>query len=325
MSKSIIVMWIEPRFLDDRAHAVLTSSTSKYRLLITEDIDDVLRHASEVDVVLGDFPRQYLSKLPNLKWFQQFGTGVEWLQTHPELIDSRFVLTNCSDGHFDVVADHLMALLLSQTRSIPAFARHQQNRHWQPTSLTDCDTLFTLKDKKVLLVGVGSVGCAIAKRLNAFGARVTGMRREASAPQEYIEAIYPLSALTDRVKDANIVISCLPKTAATDGLFDAQIFKNMRKPAFFFNIGRGNAVDEQALVRALENADLNGAAIDVAQHEPITADSPLWSAPNLLITPHVGGTYNEVTQAWCDVAIDNLQRYLAQQPLRNKVDKKRGY
>lgn len=319
-----LVMWIERRFLNEQALNVL-NSTSKYRLFITTDIGDVLSHSNEIEVVLGDFPRQYLSHLPNLKWFQQFGTGVEWLQSHLELIDAPFNLTNCSDGHFDVVADHLMALLLSQTRSIPTFAQHQKNRHWQSTSLTDCDTLFTLKDKKVLLVGVGSVGGAIAKRLNAFGARVIGMRREASAPQEYIEAIYPLSELTDRVTEANIVISCLPKTAATDGLFNAQVFRNMQKPAFFFNIGRGNAVDEHALVIALESAELNGAAIDVAQHEPIAADSPLWSAPNLLITPHVGGTFNEVIQAWCDVAIDNLQRYLAQQPLRNKVDKKLGY
>ncbi|MBU2879908.1 MULTISPECIES: D-2-hydroxyacid dehydrogenase [Aliiglaciecola] len=323
MSK--IIMWIEDRFMDAQSHNTLMKYAGKREVLVTTDIEKIHKHINEIEIVLGDFPREYLSLLPNLKWFQQFGTGVEWLQNQPDLVHRPFLLTNCSDGHFDVVADHLMALLLGVLRGIPTAVRNQQKASWQQISLAECDSLFQIRGKTVLLVGLGSVGIAIATRLKAFGAYVIGIRRDPSKTNVNVDEVYPLADLNQVALKANIVVSCLPRTTQTNHLFDSRFFACMKKPAFFFNIGRGNAVNEDELANALTTGVLFGAGIDVCTQEPLSKDSPLWTLDNLLITPHLGGTYDQVIEAWRDVALENLQRYTTEQPLRNQVTKISGY
>lgn len=321
----ILLMWIDDVFMGTKSRCALDQFAGAYNVMLTTDIQQVLQCANDIEVVLGDFPRQELSSLPNLRWFQQFGTGVEWLQDYPELVHKPFLLTNCSDGHFDVVADHLMALLLGVLRGIPAAVRNQQQANWQQMSLTECDSLFQIRGKTVLIVGLGSVGIAIAARLKAFGAHVIGIRRNPSKVTDYVDEVYSLSHLNEMAKVANIVVSCLPRTTQTYHLFDRQFFACMRKPAFFFNIGRGNAVNEDDLANALSTGILDGAGIDVCTQEPLKKNSPLWALDNLLITPHIGGTYDQVIDTWRDVALDNLQRYTTEQPLRNLVTKASGY
>lgn len=321
----IVLMWIDEMFMDAKSRQTLIQHAGSYQVLITTNMQQVLQCAEDIAVVLGDFPRQELTSLPKLRWFQQFGTGVEWLQNHPELVHKPFLLTNCSDGHFDVVADHLMALLLGVLRGIPTAVRNQQQASWQQISLAECDSLFQIRGKTVLIVGLGSVGIAIAARLKAFGAHVIGIRRDPSKTTANVDEVYPLADLNQVAKKANIVVSCLPRTTQTNHLFDSRFFACMKKPAFFFNIGRGNAVNEDELANALATGVLFGAGIDVCTQEPLSKDSPLWTLDNLLITPHLGGTYDQVIETWRDVALDNLQRYTTEQPLRNQVTKVSGY
>lgn len=320
-----LLMWIDEKFMDPLSYEKLHQYVDEDKTLVTTDIDEVIKHKSSIEMVLGDFPRRHLSILPKLLWFQQFGTGVEWLNEQPHLVDCPFILTNCSDGHHDVVADHLMALLLSITRGIPTFVSSQNKSHWLKTSLTDCDSLFQIRGKTVLIVGVGSVGLAIANRLKPFGVNIIGVRKNADKKVENIDKIFPVDELTIAAKQADIVISCLPRTTQTTHLFDKDFFESIKKPSFFFNIGRGNAVNETALVNALTNGTLKGAGIDVTIEEPLNNNSPLWTAPNLLITPHVGGTYDGVINTWRDVALDNLHRYQTGKELRNIVNKLSGY
>ena len=321
----ILLMWIDDVFMDTKSRSTLEQYARAYNVMLTTDMQQVLQCANDIEVVLGDFPRQELSSLPNLRWFQQFGTGVEWLQDYPELVHKPFLLTNCSVGHFDVVADHLMALMLGVLRGIPTAVRNQQQAYWQQTSLTECNSLFQIRGKTVLIVGLGSVGIAIAARLKAFGAHVIGIRRDPTKASDNVDEVYPLDKLNEVAKVANIVVSCLPRTTQTYHLFDSHFFACMKKPAFFFNIGRGNAVNEDDLANALSTGILDGAGIDVCTQEPLEKDSPLWALDNLLITPHIGGTYDQVIDTWRDVALDNLQRYTTEQPLRNQVTKASGY
>ncbi|MCI2285268.1 D-2-hydroxyacid dehydrogenase [Colwellia sp. MSW7] len=320
-----ILMWIDNKFMDKAANIKLHEYLGNKEVLITTDINIVLENAADIDIVLGDFPREQLASLPKLLWFQQFGTGVEWLSNHPYLVKAPFLLTNCSDDHHDVVADHLMALVLSITRSIPQFVTGRRKNQWLQTSLTDCDNLFQLRGKTVLVVGLGSVGLAIINRLLPFGVNIIGVRKNISKSVKNVSKLYSIDELGIAAQQANIVITCLPRTDETTHLFNDAFFEAMPKPGFFFNIGRGNAVDETALVNALTTGKLNGAAIDVTIEEPLNNESPLWTAPNLLITPHVGGTYNDVMKTWRDVALDNLVLYQQGAQLRNVVDKQLGY
>lgn len=320
-----ILMWIDNKFMDKAANIKLHEYAGNREVIITTDINIVQENAADIDIVLGDFPREYLASLPKLIWFQQFGTGVEWLSNHPYLVKAPFLLTNCSDDHHDVVADHLMALVLSITRGIPQFVSSQRKNQWQQTSLTDCDSLFQLRGKTVLLVGLGSVGLAIINRLLPFGVNIIGVRKNIAKNVQHVNKIYSVADLNTAAKEADIAISCLPRTDETTHLFNQDFFKAMKKPSFFFNIGRGNAVDETALVNALTTGVLKGAGIDVTIEEPLNKNAPLWSTPNLLITPHVGGTYNDVMKTWRDVALDNLALYQQDAPLRNVVNKQLGY
>ncbi|WP_077338522.1 D-2-hydroxyacid dehydrogenase [Pseudocolwellia agarivorans] len=320
-----LLMWIDAKFMDTAANIKLHEYAGNRDVLITTDINLVLENASDIDIVLGDFPREHLALLPKLIWFQQFGTGVEWLISHPYLIKAPFLLTNCSDDHHDVVADHLMALVLSITRGIPQFVNSQSKKQWQQTSLTNCDNLFQLRGKTVLVVGLGSVGLAIINRLLPFGVNIIGVRKNINKSVKNVSKLYSIDELGIAAQQANIVITCLPRTDETTHLFNDAFFEAMPKPGFFFNIGRGNAVNETALVNALATGKLNGAAIDVTIEEPLNKESPLWTAPNLLITPHVGGTYNDVMKTWRDVALDNLALYQQGNELRNVVDKASGY
>ena len=323
MSK--IIMWIEDRFMDTQSHNKLMESAGNNDVLITTDIEKIHKHANEIEIVLGDFPRECLSMLPNLKWFQQFGTGVEWLFNHPELKQQPFILTNCSDGHHDVVADHLMAMLLSTVRDIPSYVKSQSKSTWQHTSLTDCSSLFQLRGKTVLVIGLGSVGLAIIKRIKPFGVNIIGVRKNKNEAVEGVSKIYGVDELHLAAQQAEITVSTLPRTEQTTHIFGRDFFHSMKKPSFFFNIGRGNSVDESSLIEALNSGILNGAAIDVTAEEPLNSTSLLWSAKNLLITPHIGGTYDEVIHTWRNVALDNLQLYMSGDTLRNLVNKNQGY
>jgi len=320
-----LLMWIDSSLMDTAANFQLHEYAGNRDVLITTDIDLVLKSAAEIDIVLGNFPREHLSSLPKLIWFQQFGTGVEWLSEHPYLIKAPFVLTNCSDDHHDVVADHLMALMLSVTRNIPQFVNSQSKNQWQSTSLTECKNLFQLRGKTVLVVGLGSVGLAIIKRLVPFGVKIIGVRKNITKSVEHVSKLFNVDELNIAAKEANIVVSSLPKTAETSDLFNEAFFNALASPSFFFNIGRGNAVNETALINALETGQLNGAGIDVTIEEPLNKESSFWTTPNLLITPHVGGTYNDVMKTWRDIALDNLRLYQEGKELRNVVDKKSGY
>lgn len=323
MSK--IIMWIEERFMDTQSHNKLMESAGNNDVLITTDIEKIHKHANEIEIVLGDFPRECLSMLPNLKWFQQFGTGVEWLFNHPELKQQPFILTNCSDGHHDVVADHLMAMLLSTVRDIPSYVKSQSKSTWQHTSLTDCSSLFQLRGKTVLVIGLGSVGLAIIKRLKPFGVNIIGVRKNKNEAVEGVSKIYGVNELHLAAQQAEITVSTLPRTDQTTHIFGRDFFHSMKKPSFFFNIGRGSSVDESSLIEALNSGILNGAAIDVTAEEPLNKNSLLWSAKNLLITPHIGGTYDEVIHTWRNVALDNLRLYMSGDTLRNLVNKNQGY
>lgn len=324
MTQKVLLFWLSEAYIDERTVSVVKQYGGGRRILFSTDIAEVLSVAEHIDIVLGRIPLNHLKDLPNLQWFQQFGTGVEWLREHPETVTAPFVLTNCSDGHCQVVADHFFALLLSIARDIPRSVRAQDKQQWD-RPVIDSPSLFCLSGKTMLIVGLGSIGSEIIKRGTAFAMRVTGVRRDVNKTIPGLAALYSIDQLYQAASEADIVVACLPNTTHTDQLFDAGFFQSMKNSAYFFNVGRGTTVDEPALAQALQQQQISGAGLDVFDSEPLDASSILWQAPNLLITPHTGGHYRDVIATWRDVGLDNLQRYDQGLPLRNIVDKSIGY
>ncbi|MEM9159728.1 MAG: D-2-hydroxyacid dehydrogenase, partial [Verrucomicrobiota bacterium] len=280
--------------------------------------------AQEVEIAVGGVPHDYLSACPNLVWYQQFGSGVDWLRDHPKAIAHPFVLTNCSDNHCHVLADHAFALILSFSREIPRFSQLQTKGRWdRPLDYTS--GRFELRGKTMLVVGLGSIGLEIVKRARAFGLRLIGLRGNPEKAVRDVENIFCSSELDTAVSEADLIVNTLPHTKETHHLFDNSAFAAAKKGAYFFNVGRGGTVDEAALINALSNGQLAGAGLDVFEVEPLPESSPLWQMKNVLITPHTGGSHDRLHDNWFEVIFDNLERRRQNRELRNVVDKSKGY
>jgi phosphoglycerate dehydrogenase-like enzyme len=177
----------------------------------------------------------------------------------------------------------------------------------------------------VLIAGVGPIGRAVARACSTFGMRVRGLGRTARRGDEAFDTIHGLDELVEALPWADYVVDTLPATPQTHHAFGAEAFAAMNPWTRFVNVGRGSTVDERALADALREGTLGGAALDVFEEEPLPASSPLWSMPGVIVSPHMSGDAAGWQEAVVELFIENLERYLTGRPLRNVVDKARGY
>jgi phosphoglycerate dehydrogenase-like enzyme len=246
----------------------------------------------------------------DLTWIQSASAGVDGL-LFPELVDSDVVVTNAR-GVFDAaVAEHTLGLLLVFAKGFPGMLERQRRHEWRSR-----DTEL-LAGKRLLVVGAGPIGHSIGRLAGAVGMARPG--------NEVFRAILGADELADACGWADFIVNVLPSTPETRRAFDEIAFAAMKPTARFVNVGRGATVDQEALVRALEEGRLRGAALDVFEDEPLPADSRLWDLPNAIVSPHAAGTFAGWREAVVELFVENLERYLTGRPLRNVVDKLRGY
>jgi D-2-hydroxyacid dehydrogenase (NADP+) len=242
------------------------------------------------------------------------------------LRDSGIMVTNPS-GIFSVpMAEHTMGLLLALARNFPDSVRGQDRAKWAQQEIWDKPQHLTeLNGKVLLIVGYGSIGREVAKRAKAFDMKVWGVTRSGSGEHTHVEKLFSAPQLQEALPAADYVLICAPETAQTKHLLGATEIAKMKRGARLINIGRGSLLDEAALVRALESGALGGAALDVAQTEPLPAESPLWKAPNLFITPHTSGISDRLWGRQAAILIELLERWFDGRELFNRVDFSRGY
>lgn len=293
------------------AHVVITNREEEIEALL----DDIV-------IAAGHFPSRFISRAPRLRWYQQWGAGVDWLMRHPEIATLDFLLTNASGVHAIPISEHILALLLAFARGLPPATRAQQQHLWQRMENSG---LFELAGKTMLLVGVGAIGQRTAQLAAALDMRVLGVRRDPARTVPGIERMYGQQELENVLPEADFVVLTIPLTADTRGLIGARAFGKMKPSAYLINIGRGGTVDEPALIRALQSGQIAGAGLDVFASEPLPPDSPLWDMPNVIITAHYSGLTPHYNQRAMDIFIDNLERFIKGQPMRNVVDKILGY
>jgi len=289
-----------------------------------QSVEDHLRDA-EVIFTISLRPEQFASA-HNLRWIHAPTAAVHQL-LFPELTASEVVLTNSREVHGPVVAEHVLALIFALAKKIPQAALFQQKHEWgQEAIWKDGQHPREIAGATLGLIGVGSIGTRVAKMASALGMRVIAVREHAEKGRpEGVEAVYSPSALNDLLSRSDFVVLAAPLIAATQGLINAARLSVMKPSAYLINVGRGPQVDEAALVEALRNRQIAGAALDVFEREPLPADSPLWGAENLLITPHTAGLTEKLWHRHYELFSDNLRRYLTGQPLRYVVDKQTGY
>lgn len=259
-----------------------------------------------------------------LRWIHTPAAGVGSMLT-PELTASQVVVTNSRGVHAPPVAEHVVAVTLAWLRRLPEAARAQAAHRWAQNELAEPAPRL-LRDVTIGIVGLGAIGSEVARVASLLGARVVATRQRMDrTPPAGVAAVLPASSLDELLAQSDVVVLAAPLTHATRGLIGAAQVARMKHGALLVNVGRGRLVDEDALVAALRGRTLGGAALDVVAHEPLDPASPLWDLPNVFLTPHTAGLRADFWPVVTDLFADNLERFLAGQPLRNVVDKDAGY
>ena len=292
-------------------------------LAFADDVPSLLDALEGAGVLFAWRPRsamlsQAWERAGGLRWIQSASAGVDNI-LFPELAESHVVLTNARGVYEDAIAEYVLGLMLVFSKGLGVVLDRQRRRQWQHRETE------RLERKRVLVVGVGPIGRAIARTCSAVRMSVRGVGRSARPATEALAEIVSVEQLTDAVSSADYVVNALPSTDETYHVFDHAVFEAMNPWTRFVNVGRGRTVDEPALIRALESGGIGGAALDVFEEEPLPDESPLWTMPNVIVSPHMAGDAAGWREGVVELFVRNLERYLTGRPLLNVVDKLRGY
>ena len=288
-------------------------------------VEELARELDGADVLFAWRPNRNGPLLPpawshagSLKWIQSASAGVDGL-LFPELVDSYVVLTNAR-GVFDAaIAEYVVGLMLVFAKDLLGVLEGQRRREWRPGDTE------TLEGKRLLVTGIGPIGRRIGKAGRNLGMLVRGLGRTARPGDAVFGTIHGSDDLLEALGWADYVVNTLPATTETHHRFATEAFGAMNPWARFVNVGRGSTVDETALARALADGAISAAALDVFEEEPLPADSALWDMPNVVISPHKAGDFAGWREALVELFVENLERYLTGNPLRNVVDKRLGF
>jgi phosphoglycerate dehydrogenase-like enzyme len=304
-------------------------------LVQSHNVESIKQSAGEIEILAGWFDPAWLFEMPRLRWVQQWGAGADWLMRHPKLREADFILTNAVGVHAVQISEHVFAFMLALGRNLPNAIAAQKEHVWarvkHPTEALDTPnafssgSLFELAGSTLLLLGVGAIGERVAKLAKAFEMNTIGLRHNPEKTSPYIDKMVSPDRLHEVLAVADFVVNTLPFTDVTKHFLGAEELAVMKRSAYLINIGRGSTIDEPALIDALNNDIIAGAALDVFEQEPLPESSSLWTMPNVLITSHYAGATPRYHGRALKIFLDNLQRYQNGQPLRNVVDKQRGY
>ncbi len=263
--------------------------------------------------------RRLLPLMPRLRWLHVAGAGVD-SDLVPSVVEGDVIVTRTRGNHPRPMSEWVMMQILAVTKRLPEFMRAQTASEWRPL-----DVPYTISGRTLGIIGYGEIGQALAVRARAFGMRVVGLRRH-PRPAAELDACYGPAQLDTLLAESDYVALLTPLTPETRGLIGAAQLAAMKPTAWLINLARGEVTDEAALLRALQDGTLAGAALDVFTEEPLPATSPFWRLPNVLLTPHNAGVKDPAVAAMAvDQFLENLGRYARGEPPRNQVDKRAGY
>ena len=335
------VLWSAPEWLAERVQRDFPQIEVDHR----DTYDQVEDHIRDAEIFFGWSLRgDQFRVAKKLRWIHSTSAAVHQLMS-PELRASDVVVTNARSVHGPVVAEHAMALMFALAKCLPAAVRNQQQHVWAQEQIAYHHPHPTeLAGSTLGLIGYGSIGTEIARHAVALGMRVLVVRQhpdrknnalssQASAPGvgARVEGPLPgievvgLDRLDDVISQSDFLVLAAPLTEKTRHIINAERLARMKPGAFLINVSRGPLIDEAALLDALRNRRLGGAALDVFDHEPLPPDSPLWELDNLLITPHTAATSDKMWERHYTLIKENLRRYLAGERLLGLVDKQVGY
>ena len=279
-------------------------------------------HIGDYEVLFGHPVPALLRQASQLKWLCSDYAGVEKYLDDAVWSRPDCLLSNASGAYGPTISEHILMVLLMLLRRMPEYQADLCQRQW-----TFHTPIRSIIGSHVVMLGTGDIGSHTARRLKALGASVTGVCRSGRSKEPAFDRVVPIQELDSVLPSADALVMALPSTPETEGVLSRERIALLPERAYVVNVGRGSAIDQNALVEALMQRKLAGAALDVMTPEPLPADDPLWDCPNTIITPHVSG--NMSLGLTCDIDVDmfcaDLARYAAGEPLANLVDRIRGY
>lgn len=297
----------------EQIHAAAPRATIRY----FADQRTMEEHIDEADVIAGNVRPTGLARAARLQWLQSWAAGPNEV-LYPEMVASPVTVTCCKGNGAIPLAEHAMMLMLMLNRNAMRWIRAQDDHRWDRFPHPELNGLTCG------IIGLGHSGQDLALKAKAFHMRVLGVRRS-NTPTPNVDRLYPREQLHDVLGQSDFVVVTAPRTPETTGMLGEAEFHAMKQSAYFVCFSRGGIADDAALLRALREGWIAGAGIDAHAQEPLPSDSPFWSAPNTIITPHNGATTPKTRQRGVDIFVENLKRYTAGQPMLNVVDKHAGY
>jgi phosphoglycerate dehydrogenase-like enzyme len=315
--------WVMPRHFVDQ----LRREFPQHTFLDAWDRDTLRRLLPEADVAFTPFvDRDIFPSATRLRWVQSPAVGVGSLM-FPELLASDVVITSARGIRARAIAEHVLGVTIALARKLPAAIRAQTAHRWAQEELEGMSVdVRTLHGQRMGIVGLGSIGLEVAKIAAPFGFRVTAIRRRATEPPPLgVEDVWFPDRLHDLLAQSDVVVLAAPHTPQTKRLIGRHELDRIKPGAFLINIARGKLIDDDAVIDALRDGRLGGAALDVFTQEPLDPSSPYWDLPNVIITPHVSGALQDYWTPLVALFSENLRRFDRGQPLMNTVDKSAGY
>ncbi len=287
---------------------------------VTVIIDEnVLDAIPEIDILIaGKFDREIFEKAQRLQWVHALAAGVDRL-LFPEFVESDIVLTNSSGVHSVPISEHALGMMLTISRRLHESLKSQLRKEWKRPQPTE------LYGKTLGIIGFGSIGERIGQLGKGVGMHVLGLKRNVTYKTEHADELLPPDNLDTLLKRSDFVVIAVPLTEDTYHMICKRELQLMKETAYLINISRGKIICEKDLIEALKTKEIAGAGLDVFEEEPLPAESPLWEMGNVVLTPHYAGATPEYFNRAIDIFCDNLKRFLKGEPMKNVVDKKRGY
>jgi phosphoglycerate dehydrogenase-like enzyme len=297
----------------------LAEDEPRAKVVVAETIEEAQREIVDADAAFGGIKPQVLERAGQLRWLQAPQIAPPAGFYYPELVEHSVIATNFRGIFNEHIAAHIMAFVLAFARGLHVYIPRQLRREYRPEP-ADTGVVY-LPESTALIVGVGGIGAETAQKCAAFGMRVIGVdARRGDTPPDVAELHRP-DALDRLLPQADFVILTIPHTPETEGLFNADRFRLMKRSAFFINIGRGKTTKLHDLDHALRAGQIAGAGLDVYEEEPLPPDHPIWTAPNVLLTPHTAGFGPYLDERRYEIILDNARRFAEGRELRNVVDK----
>lgn len=302
--------------------ASMAPAGTQRQLIFCEKRDITPKLLADAEVILGNLadPRQ-VQWAPCLKWIQLNNAGTEGYCT-PGLLPEGAVLTNATGAYGLAISEHMIGCLFLLRKKLQLYHSNQLAHEWRSEG-----HVGVIQGTTVLVIGLGDIGLTFARKMKALGCHTIGIKRRIGQKPDGVDELYGLDSLDSLLPRADVTAMSLPGNDSTRHILDRRRIGLLPRNAIILNVGRGTAIDTDALSDALYAGRITGAALDVTDPEPLPADHPLWDAPGAILTPHVSGGYSlpETLAQIAEIFAENLGRYLAGQELRNVVDMETGY